>query len=286
VNAYTLPEVARICRVSAARLRYWQRTQLLAPARGRRGFGFGDLLRVRSVVALIDHGVPLRRIRRSAQALRSRIPELERPLDRLRLCPHAATRMAVRHHGVWVEPDGQTLLDFSSGAPEPQGAPARSVPAWRGFARRLAADWFERGCQLDSDRSTYAAAIAAYERAIQLDPECADAHCNLGSVYFNQSRRALARAAYERALAIEPRHLEAHLNLATLFEEEGLDAAALRHYRVALAIDALVPDTHVSLALIYERLGLPRKARGHWGRYLQLAPSGAWAEIARRRLRP
>jgi DNA-binding transcriptional MerR regulator len=282
VSAYTLPEVARICRVSPARLRYWKRTRLLSSGRDARAFGFGDLLSVRAVAQLIDRGVPLRRIRRSVEAVSSRIPELERPLSALRLWPHATARVAVRHQGVWLQPDGQMLLDFAGDPAAPREiAPA---PAWREFVRRLAAEWFDRGCELDSDPATYAAAIAAYERALALDPDYADAHCNLGSVYFNQGRRPLAHACYERALALVPEHLEAHLNLATLHEEEGQDAGALRHYRRALALDPFAADTHVSLALLYERLGLRRKARGLWRRYLQLAPHGAWADIARGRL--
>jgi Tfp pilus assembly protein PilF/DNA-binding transcriptional MerR regulator len=284
VGGYTIPEVARICRVSPARIRYWKRTRLFESARGGQPFGFRDLVSVRTVVDLIDRGVPLRRIRRSLAAVSSRIPELELPITALRHRPHAAARLAVHHDGVWVEPNGQTLFDFPLPASVPQGVAAPIAPAWRDFARRLAAEWFERGCQLDSERSTYAAAIAAYERALALDPGCADTHCNLGSVYFNQNRRSLARASYDRALALAPDHLEAHLNLATLFEEEGQDAAALRHYRRALALAPFLPDTHVSLALLYERLGLRRRSRGCWRRYLQLAPSGAWAEIARGRL--
>ena len=34
--------------------------------------------------------------------------------------------------------------------------------------------------------------LRAYQRAIACDPDCADAHCNLGSVYFNQDRLASA----------------------------------------------------------------------------------------------
>jgi tetratricopeptide (TPR) repeat protein len=282
VSAYTLREVARICRVSPGRLRYWKRTRLLDPARDPSAFGFRDLVSVRTVVELTRRGVPLRRIRRSLEDASRRIPELE--LSSLRHWPLAAARLAVHHDGVWVEPDGQALLDFPTPALASQAVAAPLAPAWREFARRQAAEWFERGCQLDSDRSTYAAAIAAYQRALALDPGCADTHCNLGSVFFNQNRRGLARASYERALALLPDHLEAHLNLATLLEEDGQDAAALRHYRRALALAPMLPDTQVSLALLYERLGLPRKALGCWRRYLQLAPGGAWAEIARGRL--
>jgi len=285
VSAFTLPEVARICRVSPARLRYWKRTRLLEPTRGVQAFGFRDLISVRLVVELIDRGVPLCRIRRSVEAVSHRIPELELPLGALRLWPHAAARVAVRHEGVWVEPDGQLLLDFPGTAAATPEVATQGAPAWRNFARRLAAEWFERGCQLDSERATWTAAIAAYERALHFEPECADTHCNLGSVYYNQNRRVLARASYERALALAPAHLEAHLNLATLLEEEGQDPAALRHYRLALGLGPFIPDTHVSLALLYERLGLAGNALVSWRRYVQLAPRGTWAEIARGRLR-
>ena len=30
---------------------------------------------------------------------------------------------------------------------------------------------------------------------------------------------------------------------------------------------------------------MPRRGREHWRRYLQLAPDGTWAEVARQRLR-
>ena len=127
-------------------------------------------------------------------------------------------------------------------------------------------------------------AIEAYKRAIECDPDCADAHCNLGSVYFNQDRLASSRACFEHTLVIDPHHVEANLNLATLLEDEGRYQMALRHYKVALDAEPMYADAHVSLALVYEKIGLRRKARGHWRRYLQLEPSGTWVEIARQRL--
>jgi tetratricopeptide (TPR) repeat protein len=150
--------------------------------------------------------------------------------------------------------------------------------------RQRALEWFERGCKLDSEPATYGDAIEAYESALEADPEFADAHCNLGSVYFNQGRRATAKACFERALEIDSQHLEAHLNLATLLEDEGRHESALPHYKAAVAVDPLQPDTHVSLALLFEKLGLPRRGREHWRRYLQIDPIGTWADLAKRRL--
>jgi tetratricopeptide (TPR) repeat protein len=290
VTGYTLGDVARICKVSRSRLRYWERTALLG-ASGQIGanptYAFRDLVTVKAVLELLERGVPLRQIRWSAEAVRSRMPELDRPLDALRMWADGSRRVVVRHDGQLVEPDGQLVLDFSeAGAARAEVEPLapRGSAAPDATSLKTAEGWFDRGCRLDSDRTTYAEAIDAYERAIEAYPEFADAYCNLGSVYFNQGRRAPARACFERATEIDPDHLEANLNLATLEEEIGRDGVALRHYKIALRSDPLYADTHVSVALLYEKLGVRKKAVDHWRRYLQLDPAGLWSEIARQRI--
>ena len=290
MTAYTLGDVARICKVSPERLRYWERTALWGAERRRsaeNSYGFGDLVSVRSVLGLLADGVPLRRIRHGVEAVRSRLPDVEQPLRALRKRPDGSGRLLVRDGDRLMEPDGQLLLAFADPAPsspESGARPPSTTPAWEAQAWRTGDFWFERGCALDSDRSTYADAIDAYQRAIEAVPDFADAYCNLGSVYFNQGRRTPARESFERALGIEPFHLEANLNLATLEEEVGRDAVALRHYRAALDADPMHADTHVSVALLYEKLRARSKAVRHWRLYLQLDPAGLWADIARRHL--
>jgi len=287
VNAYTLGDAARICGVSRERLRYWERTALVTTSRAKDcqpAFDFRDLVSVRSIVGLLERGVPLRRIRRSVEAVRERIPELE-PLPMLRLWEGSA-RFVLRHEGVLMEPDGQLVLELEGAEPDrdvariEQRGTAPSDPE----SQRVAIDWFERGCELDDDSATYAEAAEAYRTAIEVDPEYADAYCNLGSVYFNQGRRSDARGCFVRALEIEPGHVEANLNLGAVLEDEDCDDMALRRYRKALESDPLYPDVHVSLALLYEKLALRRTALTHWRRYLQLATHGAWSDVARRRL--
>jgi tetratricopeptide (TPR) repeat protein len=290
VTAYTLGAAARICKVSPARLRYWRRTVLSepgeAPDDSRPSYEFRDLLMAKKVRSLLERGVPLRRIRSSMESLRECVPELELPLSALDVWVEGSDRVVVNVDGRLLEPDGQTVLDFAASGDE---RPVASIESPRAETSRLlgqqrARDWFECGCKLDTDRATQADAIEAYCNALEADPEFADAHCNLGSVYFNQDRRSQAKECFERALAIDPGHVEAHLNLATLLGDEERNQAALHHYKAALQVDPLSPDTHVSLALLYEKLGLRQKAREHWRRYLQLDPGGTWADLARRRL--
>jgi len=257
-------------------------------------YDFADLVSVRSVLGLLNHGVSLSRIRRSVDGVRKIMPDVASPLNELRLWAEGSDRVVVRHAGALIEPNGQTVIDFSGDVAQTlddsvlaqisQGDPEVDASADPDPMRSGAGEWFERGCKLDSDQATYADAIEAYLRAIEIDPLYADAHCNLGSLYYNRNRRGTACACFERALQIDPSHVEANLNFAIALEDQGQDESALHHYKRALASDPLYADTHVSLALLYEKLSQNRKARSHWLRYVRLEPKGAWSDVARSRL--
>ena len=283
---YSRVEAARILRVTPTRLRTFERMDLVRPAHGKgeaASFDFRDLLSLRALVALLDRGVSMRRIRRSVERVRERWPELERPLGALQLQEGTAERLVVRHAGSLLDPDGQLLLDFA--ASDAAGRPVAELPAVPPTGPASALEWFERGCQLDVESATLPEAIEAYRRAIELEPTLADAHCNLGTAHYNRGERDLARTAYEAALEQYAAHREANFNLANLLEEAGRREAAIHHYKRAVAADPCFADAHLNLALLYEKIGIPRRGREHWRRYLQLAPEGTWAEVARQRLR-
>jgi DNA-binding transcriptional MerR regulator len=284
VTAYTLGDVARICGVSRRRVRYWERTSLIGlppEVAEQPAFGFRDLVSVRSIVGLLERGVPLRRIRRGADAVRERFPERE-PLSGLRAWP-GAPRLLLHRDGAWMEPDGQLVLAFVCGAAS--GAVETLASRRTGEdAFRAAREWFVRGSELDIERVTWNEAAECYRRAIDLDPTFADAHCNLGSLLFNRGKRDDARRHFAQTVELAPHHVEGHLNLGTLCEEDGAEERALWHYRQALESDPHFPDIHVSIALIYEKLELLRTARVHWRRYLALEPAGSWSRVARHRL--
>lgn len=306
MSTYSIGDAARILKVSPARLRYWERTALLQPqakqgemqgeqggerpekpgAQGKKAesggaLEFRDLVCVRGILSLLEQGVPLRRIRRNVEILRDRLPELDDPLRSLRVWVEGSERMVIRHDGVLLEPSGQMVLDFGG---ESLQCDAVTPIEPEESERDAAIEAFERGCLLDSDPETFDAAMAAYQQALELEPDFADCHCNLGAVHYNRGDRAAARRCFERCLEAEKDHVEGHFNLANLLEEEGCDEMALHHYRSALAADPLYPDLQINLALIHEKLGDRAQAVRHWRRYLQLDPEGAWATVARQRL--
>ena len=281
MGVYSVRDAARILKVKPARLRYWKRTRLVRSpedADSEAGFEFGDLVCVKAVLALLEGGVPLQRIRQSVKILRDQVPELEQPLAALRVWSVAPKRVVVRHEGLLLEPDGQLVLEFDGSEDAHDTAlvapilPAveekDSLPSASGEAVLKALDWFEIGCGLDSDAASYDKAIEAYRRAVELDPVFSDAHCNLGAALYNKGDREEARSCFDRCLQLQSDHVEARFNLANLFEEEGQQEMALAHYLLALEGDPLYSDIHVSLALLYEKMGRLADGRRHWRRYL------------------
>jgi tetratricopeptide (TPR) repeat protein len=291
VTTYSLADTARILQISPARLRYWERTELVsrsALTNDQPAFGFRDLVCIRTILALLEGGIPLRRIRRSVDRIRERIPELDQPLGGLRVWLEGSDRVVVRYEGALLEPDGQLVLDFELAPPSEDDVALLTLPS-RPMAPQeadftTALEWFERGCQLDSNPETLEQAIQAYRSALQADPRFADAHCNLGTVYYSRGERDRARACYEEALRHDSEHVEANFNLGNLLEEAGHREAALRRYKTAIRTDPLFSDAQLNLALLYEKFELRRKAKEHWRRYLQLVPEGSWADIARQHL--
>ncbi len=290
MSVYSLREAARITGITPTRLRSWERHELVRPSARESdppAYGFRDLVCIKTILVLLDHGIPLRRIRRTVSAVRTAIPELDEPVAQLRVWLDGSDRVVVRHGDALYEPDGQRVIDFTLSPERPDDVAPLAIPCAEGdvgVQPETALEWFEHGCRLDSRAETFDDAIDAYRRALEVDPQFTDAHCNLGAVYHQQDRRSDARACYERALACDGSHVEAHLNLANLDEEEERPEAALAHYRAALRADPVRAETHLAAALLYDRLKLRRRAREHWRRYLQIAPSGAWAAAARKRL--
>jgi len=283
VRAYSQSDVARLFKLSPARLRSWERAELVGPSvvvGSEPAYEYQDLLCVRAVLELLDRGVPLRRIRKSVAALRRNLPEMDRPARALHMWHEGSGRMVLRHQGLLLEPSGQVVLDLGGEA----GDNVTRLPTRGPEPVDQAGEWFELGCRKDTDPETYEDAITAYRRALEIDPEFTDAHCNLGAVLYNDGRRDEARTCFERALQLDPGHLESNLNLANILEEENRNEAALQHYKASLRADPLRADVHLNLALLYEKIGLRRKARSHWRAYLQREPDGHWSDVARSRL--
>lgn len=282
---YSRAETARLFEIKEGRLRYWDRTDFLAPSatRGRRKYyTFQDLIGIRAAKGLLDKGMALQEVRRSVAAIREALPRVVRPLSELRVVAEGAAMLVRDEGGAFEAQTGQLVLDFRVDSiredvvrmlrPEQSG----NTDA---YSRYL------EGCRLDEDESTFDEAEAAYRDALRLDPALTNALTNLGNLRYRRGDQDGATRYYRQALQLDASHPEALYNLGFVAQDDGDDAAAISYFEAALRSDPAFADAHFNLGLALLAVGRPGEAKDHWRAYLTLEPQGEWAAIAERHLR-
>ena len=266
--------------VTEARLRSWERQELIAPARI---YSFSDLITLRALQKLSDNGIASKHIARALASLKQKLSHVDRPLNDLKIVSDGR-KISVLVAGQKMEAlSGQLLFNFD----------AAELPALRAFPQKSTAPevdraeserWFQRGLALEETGATAEACETAYLRAVQLNPGAAGALVNLGTIQFRQKKYAEAEDFYQRALAADPQYTLALFNLGNLYDERGRLEEARDLYQKALKITPQYADAHFNLALLSERTGDPLRAVAHWKAYLKLDGSSTWAKTARRQL--
>lgn len=282
---YSREDLIRILHLNPRQLGAWERAGIL---RASSRYSFYDLLQVKKVRDLCARHVRPVEIRESVTAMQKQAAGLENPLLEAGAITAGRHRIAFRHDGKLLEPiAGQFMFDFS-----PEQKVVASVPALRSAepatedrAGSDAAELFSRGVALEEDPHNHAQAVAAYQRVLELDPQHAAAHINLGTLYYNRQDYRSAEEHYRRALEIDPRYSLAHFDLGNVLDETGRVAEAIQTYLTAIQLAPSYADAHYNLALAYEKAKEPRKALRHWQAYVKLDGTGPWATHARAQIK-
>ena len=80
-------------------------------------------------------------------------------------------------------------------------------------------------------------AIAAYQTAIQLEPNFADAYGGLGVIYWRNGDLDAAIRHCQKAIKIAPENIEFHQNLTQIYWEKGMFDRAAIGYRIILELN-------------------------------------------------
>lgn len=272
MHPYSARDVERLVRLPRNRIRSLVEAGFVSPARGPRNswrFSFQDLILLRTAQALAAANVPHQRIVRSVKELRRRLPE-SMPLTGLNISAEA-DRVVVREGARrWRAESGQYLLGFEGDPaegslnvlepPQQESAGAQTPPA--------AEAWFHRAEILESkDPDT---AVAAYRRAVELNPALLKARINLGCLLHEIGRLDEAEAVYRDALLLNDKDPVLLYDFGILLEDRGRRDEAMDIYRAALREDPGFADCHYNLALLCERLGRRKDAIQHLAAYRRL----------------
>jgi tetratricopeptide (TPR) repeat protein len=281
VSGYGAREVARMLGLSVGQVRAWVRAGFLEPERCARGalrFSFQDLVLLRTAKGLLSARIPPRRVRSALSRLRTVLPE-GRSLRGVKIIADGDRIVVGDGDARWQADSGQVLFDFDTAELARKVAPllVRSTRAGEGGLRDVgavgaaaesAADWYERGCDLEE--AAPAEARAAYRRALELDPAHPDAHLNLGRLLHEAGDAAAAAAQYRSALASRPEDATAEFNLGVALDDLGQTDEAIAAYGRALALDPALADAHYNAARLYEKKGQAARAIRHLRTYKQL----------------
>jgi tetratricopeptide (TPR) repeat protein len=286
-DVYTQTEVARLLGLTKGRLRSLDREGIVSPSarrNGRRAYSFADLIALRAARDLMAGKVRLRDVARAIRRIKETLPRVARPLAELRIASDGKQVVVRTTEGAFEPITGQMVLDFQVRQLHDDVVRVLRPTAGRDRAR-TAYELYLKASQLDEDPETMDQAEGLYRAALRYDPWLAIVYTNLGNIRFRRGDEEQAEKLYRAALEIERTQPEAQYNLGYMMLHRGEPDRAIRYFNGAIENDPRFADAYFNLAMAYEQAGEREKARSCWQRYLELEPTGTWAEIARQHMR-
>lgn len=119
--------------------------------------------------------------------------------------------------------------------------------------------------------------LTAMTRAVEREPNSAEAHTNLGAALRAAGRLDEAVISYGRALALNPDLAEAHSNLGNALRAMGREAEAVTSLERALALKPDLAQTHSNLGAALHTLGRTQEAIASFEKSIALKPDLAEA---------
>jgi tetratricopeptide (TPR) repeat protein len=144
----------------------------------------------------------------------------------------------------------------------------------------------EKGKQLYRDDQD-TDAVAAFQQAVKLDPDLAEAHFRLALGYEALDKREDAESQYKKAVDAYKKHLEAkpddaeaHYNLGQTYANLGNYSEAIREYRLATKLKTDDPDIYYDLGVAHTKLAQYDAAAAAFSKSLEIDPEYYRAEDA------
>ena len=103
--------------------------------------------------------------------------------------------------------------------------------------------------QINQNMGRLEEAEASYKKSIELKPDFAEAHSNLGVVLYGLGKLDEAEASLRQAIALKPDYAEAHSNLGLMLQELGRLGEAIASLNKAIALKSDYVEAHHNLGV-------------------------------------
>jgi protein O-GlcNAc transferase len=128
-----------------------------------------------------------------------------------------------------------------------------------------------------SEHGKYTAVIQCYQRVLEITPESAVAHNNLGLAFHNLNRFDAAIKSYNKAFTLKPSYAEAYYNLGITLSTVGQLDAAVKSYQIALMIKPNFVEAHNNLGNVLSNQGQLDEAIKNFTQAIKIQPDYAEA---------
>jgi Flp pilus assembly protein TadD len=120
-------------------------------------------------------------------------------------------------------------------------------------------------------------AVARYRQVLDLAPDVAEVHNNLGVCLSQLGQHGEAETCFQEALRLDPAFAQAHINRGTLYRTQGTFERAAGCFRQALAADPDHALAHIHLGAVLVDQGRLDEAVAEYREALRRNPENAWA---------
>jgi tetratricopeptide (TPR) repeat protein len=163
-----------------------------------------------------------------------------------------------------------------------RGVPVAPAPLPSAALPSLATadEYHQVGVELRAQRK-WEEAIAAFDKALELDPTFANAFSDRCNVLRSTRQFDRGVADCNRAIELDPSLVAAYLNRANLYDDHGDFELALADYNRAIELEPTVAVVHRNRGVAYKRHGDVELALADYNRAIELDPAYALAYVSR-----
>jgi len=147
-----------------------------------------------------------------------------------------------------------------------------------GWFRKTAKDYLAEGA-LQSMRGEYEQAIKTLSKALELDPQDADAYMHRGIAFLESGQTEKALQDFEESLRLRP-HALCYYNQALAWMGKGEDARAFADLDEAIRLAPQDAENYILQAILYSKQGDQERAIESAERAIELGHPSGWKSKA------